>query len=171
MTSHRICLPIISAWLVAGCTSTEKPSAYSITRTTTDQTALGARHRGAVGALVEWEGANATVDLDDLVRQVKIVARHRATVRQRAVARQRAESAIRHLPPAKKQAVRSKRIRYLAVETERNAESRGRKSVMIWDVTTSDFAGDDVYDVAAPPPVGARCVFETYSADYVGAGP
>ena len=172
MLSHRFCPPIIlCVSLVAGCSSApESPSPYRITRTTTDQTLLGAKHRGAVGAVVEWDGPNATVDLGELVRQVKIVARHEATQRQREVARKRIAAAARRLPPVAEYAVKSKAVRYLAVETERNEKSQGRKSVMIWDTYTSSLVGDDVYDIAEPPPIGSRCLFDTYSANYVGDG-
>lgn len=172
MLRRRICPPIIlCAALVAGCSSSPSgPTPYRIARTTTDHTPLGAKHRGAVGAVVEWDGANATVDLDELVRQVKIVARHEATQRQREVARKRVAAVARRLPPVAEYAGKSKPARYLAVETERNEKSQGKKSVMIWDTYHSGFASDDVYDIAAPPPTGSRCMFDTYSANYVEAG-
>ena len=172
MPLRRIRLPIIlCAALVAGCSSSpENASPYRITRTTTDQTILGGKHRGAVGAIVEWDSPNATVDLNELVRQVKIVARHEATLRQREVARQRAAATYRHLPPAKKQALKSQGIRYLAVETERNEKSEGRKSVMIWDTYSSDVVGNDVYDIADAPAIGSKCRFDTYAVNYVGTG-
>lgn len=172
MHIRRLRLPIILCGaLVTGCASSpERPSPYRITRTTTDQTLLGAKHRGAVGAVVVWDGPNATVDLEALVRQVKIVARHEATVRQRTVARQRAAAATRHLPPAPRHAASHRAARYLAVETERNEKSQGKKSVMIWDTYRSSLASDDVYDIAESPAVGSTCMFDIYSANYVGAG-
>ena len=120
--------------------------------------------------MIEWDSPNATVDLNELVRQVKIVARHEATLRQREVARQRAAATYRHLPPAKKQALKHEGVRYLAVETERNEKSEGRKSVMLWDTYSSDVVGNDVYDIADAPAIGSKCRFDTYAVNYVGTG-
>ncbi len=71
----------------------------------------------------------------------------------------------------KKQAVRKKSApRYIAVDTEADARSKGAKSVMIWDTQSQQIVGNDVYDVQAVPRVGTIARFETYSAKYVGSG-
>ena len=40
---------------------------------------------------------------------------------------------------------------------------------MIWDTETREVVGNTVYDVSAPPKVGAVTRFDTYTAEYVGA--
>ena len=41
---------------------------------------------------------------------------------------------------------------------------------MIWDTQTESVAGNNVYDVQSTPSVGSTAKFDTYSAEYVGAG-
>lgn len=62
--------------------------------------------------------------------------------------------------------------RYIAVATEKNAQDApGTKAaVMIWDTQAQEIVGNNVYDVGTPPAVGSTSRFETFSAEYVGAG-
>lgn len=62
--------------------------------------------------------------------------------------------------------------RYIAVDTEKDERTapQAKKSVMIWDTQAQGIVGNNVYDVQSPPPVGSTARFETYSAQYVGAG-
>ena len=47
---------------------------------------------------------------------------------------------------------------------------KAKKAVMIWDTQTESVAGNNVYDVQSTPSVGSTAKFDTYSAEYVGAG-
>ncbi|HEV7405763.1 MAG TPA: hypothetical protein VGO11_22660 [Chthoniobacteraceae bacterium] len=62
--------------------------------------------------------------------------------------------------------------RYIAVETEKNAQDAPgtKKAVMIWDTQAQEIVGNNVYDIGTPPAVGSTSRFETFSAEYVGAG-
>lgn len=62
--------------------------------------------------------------------------------------------------------------RYIAVETEKNAQDvpGTKKAVMIWDTQSQEIVGNNVYDIGTAPAVGSNSRFETFSAEYVGAG-
>ena len=62
--------------------------------------------------------------------------------------------------------------RYIAVDTvkDKRASPRARKVVMIWDTQAETLVGNNLYDVENPPMVGATAKFETYTAEYIGAG-
>jgi len=101
-----------------------------------------------------------------------VIAKHRATERQRRLAEERARIYYRHLPPATRVALKKKRVRYIAVDTEKNEKTspKARKAVMLWDTQSESVVGNSVYDVQSPPRVGATAKFDTYSAEYVGSG-
>ena len=62
--------------------------------------------------------------------------------------------------------------RYVAVDTvkDKRASPQAKKVVMIWDTHAEALVGNNIYDVQNPPRVGETKVFETYSAEYIGAG-
>jgi hypothetical protein len=62
--------------------------------------------------------------------------------------------------------------RYVAVDTvkDKRAAPGTKKVVMIWDTHAEALVGNNIYDVQNPPRVGDTKVFETYSAEYIGAG-
>jgi len=97
-----------------------------------------------------------------------IIAKHKATERQRRIAEERARLAYQNAPPPRKAQYR--KSRYLAVDTVREKESSGAKSVMIYDTQTDQVVGNDVYDVKQSPKEGTISKFDTYSAEYVGSG-
>ncbi len=125
-----------------------------------------------------------------------IIAKHQATVRQRRIAEERARAAYRRIVAqrqaeerAEQQRAREGRPapktrgrkaqqgprpvpRYIAVETEKDERTspKAEKAVMIWDTQSQEIVGNNVYDVESTPAVGATARFETYSAEYVGAG-
>jgi hypothetical protein len=122
-----------------------------------------------------------------LVRAVVIIARYQASERQRAVANQRARIAYAKLVRRAEQAAapqstgekktgrtqpaaKKKVPRFIAVDTERDERSKGAKSIMIWDTHVQDVVGNDVFDVKTPPRPLDTAKFDTYSAQYVGAG-
>jgi hypothetical protein len=63
-----------------------------------------------------------------------------------------------------------KRSRYIAVATLREPDSKGAKSLMIFDTQTDQVVGHRVYDVKTEPKTGQFGKFETYSAEYIGTG-
>lgn len=97
-----------------------------------------------------------------------IVAKHKATERQRRYAEERARLAYENAPPPRKAAY--KKTRYIAVDTVREKDSTGAKSVMIYDTQTDQVVGNNVYDVKQSPKEGTVSKFDTYSAEYVGTG-
>jgi len=101
-----------------------------------------------------------------------VIAKHQATERQRRIAEQRARVYYGHLAPEKKMALKKKKVRYIAVDTEKNDQTspKAKKAVMIWDTQSETVVGNNVYDVQNTPSVGSTAKFETYSAEYVGSG-
>ena len=107
-----------------------------------------------------------------LVQTQTELIHHIATPRQRAVAQTRAVAYFKKLKPEKKAELKKKKIRYIAVDTEKNAETtpKAKKVIMIWDTVSESLVGKNCYDLPAPPPVGTTAKFETYAAEYVGSG-
>jgi hypothetical protein len=97
-----------------------------------------------------------------------IIAKHQATERQRRIAEERARLAYENAPPPRKTQYRKQR--YIAVDTVREKDSSGAKSVMIYDTQTEQVVGNNVYDVKQSPKEGSISKFDTYSAEYVGSG-
>lgn len=97
-----------------------------------------------------------------------VIAKHKATERQRRYAEERARLAYRNAPPPRQ--ARYRKSRYIAVDTVREQNSTGAKSVMIYDTETQQVVGNNVYDVKQPPKEGTVSKFDTYSAEYVGTG-
>ena len=79
------------------------------------------------------------------------------------------EAPVQGEAPVEKKPVKKKLPRYIAVDTEPDARSKGSKSVMIWDTQAEAIVGNNVYDVATPPRMLETVKFETYSAEYVGS--
>ena len=129
----------------------------------------------AVGGIAKAAGAsNETAVLAGMAAGaavgaiVYIVAKHRATERQRRIAEERARLAFERMSPERKRRVQ--RLRYIAVPTVREHDSTGQKSVMVFDTQNQQVAGNDVYDVKSTPQDGQVSKFDTYTAEYVGAG-
>jgi hypothetical protein len=101
-----------------------------------------------------------------------IIAKHQATERQRKIAEERARVYYAHLAPEKKEALKKKKVRYIAVDTEKNDQTspKAKKAVMVWDTQSETVTNNYVYDVQTTPAVGSTAKFDTYSAEYVGSG-
>ena len=101
-----------------------------------------------------------------------IIAKRQASERQRRIAEQRARVYYGRLSPEKKVALKKKKVRYIAVDTEKDERTspKAKKNVMIWDTQSESVVGNNVYDVQNTPSVGSTAKFDTYSAEYVGAG-
>jgi hypothetical protein len=120
-------------------------------------------------------GAGETHGFSNLARIVgtqTMLIRHKATEEQKRVAQQRAQVFYARLAPEKKVVLKKKKVRYLAVDTVRSKQAppKAKKTVMVWDTESGALASNDVYDMEAPPTVGQTAKFDTYSAEYVGAG-
>jgi len=127
------------------------------------------RDNGGVRVKLTTNGDLAEADESLLVAYVKIVAVHEATRQQRQLAADRARKIFQAMTVGH----RPRKARYLAVATQRTADSKGGKiaeSVMIWDTQTQTIVGDNVYDVSVKPAYAQVARFETYSAEYVGSG-
>ena len=100
-----------------------------------------------------------------------IIAKHQATERQRRIAEARARIYYGRLAASKKVAMKKRKVRYIAVDTEKDAKTspKAKKAVMIYDTEANSMVGDTVYDVQTPPKAGTVAKFDTYSAEYVGS--
>jgi hypothetical protein len=96
------------------------------------------------------------------------IAKHEATERQRRTAEARAHLAYQDLSPERK--ARVKKNRYIVVDTVREKDSQGAKSVMIYDTQTQQVVGSNVYDVKQSPKGGTSLQIEAYPGVYVGSG-
>jgi hypothetical protein len=99
---------------------------------------------------------------------ITIVAVHEATERQRQAAQEQFRFAQQSIEQHRTRGV--KKSRYIAVATVREPDSKGAKSLMIFDTQTDQVVGNHVYDVKTEPKTGQVGKFETYSAEYVGTG-
>jgi len=103
---------------------------------------------------------------------VYIIEKHEASERQKQIAEERARRAYANMSAKRKAQLKAKKVRYIAVDTEKNAKTspRAKKSVMVWDTEKQTIASDNVYDVKKSPSVGETAKFDRYSAEYVGSG-
>lgn len=103
---------------------------------------------------------------------VYFIAKHEATERQRQVAEMRGRQSYARMSPKRKAGLKSKKVRYIAVDTERGEKSspKAKKTVMIYDTETQRIASNNAYDVEKTPSVGTTAKIDTYSAEYVGSG-
>jgi hypothetical protein len=103
---------------------------------------------------------------------VYFIAKHEATERQRQVAEMRARKSYARMSPKRKAGLKQRKVRYIAVDTEKSAKSspKAKKTVMIYDTQTQRIASNNAYDVAKAPSVGTTAKIDTYSAEYVGSG-
>ena len=122
-----------------------------------------------LGSSAEVLGA---MDLGRMIQTQTMLIRHKATKEQIQVASVRATTFYTHLAPEKKAVLKKKKVRYIAVDTEKDDHTspKAKKAVMIWDTQSESVAGNNVYDVQSTPSVGSTAKFDTYSAEYVGSG-
>ena len=99
---------------------------------------------------------------------ITIVAVREATERQRQVAQEQGHFAQQLIEEHRTRGV--KKSRYIAVATVREPDSKGAKSVMVFDTQTDQVVGNHVLDVKTEPKTGQVGKFEAYSAEYVGTG-
>jgi len=100
------------------------------------------------------------------------IAHYEATERQREIAEMRARESYARMSAERKAAMKKKKVRYIAVDTEKGAKTspKAKKTVMIYDTQTQKVASNTAYDVEKTPAVGSTAKIDTYSAEYVGSG-
>ena len=127
--------------------------------------------RGAASGSAEGLVASASVHNVGMATVV-VIAKRQASERQRKIAEERARAFQAKLTPAKKAEMKRKKVRYIAIDTVKDARTspKAKKDVMIWDVESQQIVGNNVYDVESTPPIGQTARFETYAAEYVGTG-
>jgi hypothetical protein len=103
---------------------------------------------------------------------IYFIARYEATEHQRQVAEVRARQSYGHMSPKRKEAMKARKVRYIAVDTEKGAKTspKAKKTVMIYDTQTQKVASNTAYDVEKAPEVGSTAKIDNYSAEYVGSG-
>jgi hypothetical protein len=140
---------------------------------------FGATSGAAAGGIASASGASAGESVaigaatGAVVAAVTyVIAKHQATERQHQIAEERARRAYAEMSAKRKEQMKARKTRYIAVDTEKNEQTSAgaKKSVMIWDTQSQEVVGNNVYDVKSPPPVGSTAKFDTYSAEYVGSG-
>jgi hypothetical protein len=99
-----------------------------------------------------------------------VIAKYEATEEQKRIAQARAELYYKRLDAEQKAALQKKKVRYIAVDTEKTTQIKGQKAVMVFDTQSQELVGNDVYDVKQAPKVGQTSKFDTYTAEYVGSG-
>lgn len=102
-----------------------------------------------------------------------IISKQQATERQRKVAEQRAKLYMARLEKQEQEqaaAKKTKKPRYIAVQTEKTEKTQGKAAVMVFDTQSNEVVGNSVYDMKSTPQVGETTKFDTYTAQYVGAG-
>ena len=116
--------------------------------------------------------AEAIVTAAVIATVVLIIAQHEATERQRQVAEMRARQSYARMSAKRRADMKAKKVRYIAVDTERGQASspRAKKTVMIYDTQTQKVASNSAYDVEKTPAVGGTAKIDNYSAEYVGSG-
>src|SRR6476469_4554777 len=100
------------------------------------------------------------------------IAHYEATEHQRQIAEQRASQSYARMSAERKAAMKKKKVRYIAVDTEKGAKTspKAKKTVMIYDTQTQKVASNTAYDVEKTPAVGSTAKIDSYSAEYVGSG-
>lgn len=99
-----------------------------------------------------------------------VVAKHQASVEQQKIAEQRARLYYAQLDAEQKAEMKKKKVRYIAVDTQKDKRIEGEKAVMVFDTQNQQLVGNNVYDVKESPTVGTTAKFDTYNAQYVGTG-
>jgi hypothetical protein len=116
--------------------------------------------------------ADAAITAAVVAVTIYFIARYEATEHQRQVAEMRGRRAYAGMPEKRKQAMKAKKVRYIAVDTEKGQKTspKAKKTVMIYDTQTQKVASNNAYDVEKAPAVGSTAKIDNYSAEYVGSG-
>jgi hypothetical protein len=118
------------------------------------------------------DAAEKIVTAAVIATAIYFIAKHEASERQREVAEMRARQSYARMSQKRKANMKARKVRYIAVETERGQASspKAKKTVMIYDTQTQKVASNSAYDVEKTPSVGSTAKIDNYSAEYVGSG-
>ena len=99
-----------------------------------------------------------------------MLIRHTATELQRRIAEQNAKTYYARLGVGKKNELKKKNIRYLAVPTVRSKQtsSKAKEVLMIWDIPRESLVGEYVYELDTVPTVGEVATYDKMQAEYIG---
>src|SRR4029453_5793333 len=99
-----------------------------------------------------------------------MLIRHTATKLQQQVAAQNARTYIAKLSPEKKQQLKKKKVRYLAVPTVPGEKTspKGHEVLMIWDVPRETLANKTVYELSTSLANGTLARYDNMEAEYIG---
>jgi outer membrane lipoprotein-sorting protein len=116
--------------------------------------------------------ADAAITAAVVAVTIYFIARYEATEHQRQVAEMRGRQSYARMPEGRKVAMKKKKVRYIAVDTEKGQKTspKAKKTVMIYDTQTQKMASNTAYDVEKAPAVGSTAKIDNYSAEYVGSG-
>jgi len=108
-----------------------------------------------------------------IIETQTMLIRHTATELQRRIAAQNAKTYYAHLGPRKKNELKKKNIRYLAVPTVRSKQTspKAKEVLMIWDIPRESLVGEYVYELDTAPTVGEVANYDKMQAEYIGKGP
>lgn len=155
------------AILISGCSSGTSRRSGGSDSPSDEPSTIGIGQAARIGGAAQIASPTGEASV---IASGFIIAKYKATEIQRQIAEQRARRAYHKMPQAERQVLKAKKIRYIAVATQKDRRFAGRSAVMIWDTRTESLVGTDVYDVSTPPPVGGNAKFDTYAAQYVGDG-
>jgi len=99
-----------------------------------------------------------------------VISKYQATAEQEKIAEQRARLYYAQLDAEKKAEMKAQKVRYIAVDTQKDQRNTGEKAVMVFDTQNQQLVGNNVYDVKESPKVGTTTKFDTFNAQYVGTG-
>ena len=118
------------------------------------------------------DAARTVVTAAVIAATIYFIARYEATERQRQVAEMRARRSYAHMSAQRKAGMKSRKVRYIAVDTEKGQKTspKAKKTVMIYDTETQKIASNTAYDVEKSPSQGSTTKIDNYSAEYVGSG-
>jgi hypothetical protein len=121
------------------------------------------------GVMFAW--ADRTISR--IIETQTMFIRHTATELQRRVAAQNAKTYYAHLGPGKKNELKKKNIRYLAVPTVRSKQTspKAKEVLMVWDIPRESLVGQNVYELNTAPAVGEVASYDKVRAEYIGKGP
>jgi len=99
--------------------------------------------------------------------------RHTATELQKRIAAQNAKAYYARLGAGKKNELKKKNIRYLAVPTVRSKQTspEAKEVVMVWDILRQSLVGQNVCELKKVPRAGELGTYDKKKAEYIGKGP
>src|SRR5438067_6421077 len=154
---------------IAGSTSSEMAAPGNVFDRRPDRVPSFCEHSAQAALIFAW----ADHTTSRIIQTQTMFIRHTATELQRRVATQNAKTYYARLGAGKKNELKKKNIRYLAVPTVRSKQTspKAKEVIMIWDIPRESLAGQNVYELDSAPPVGKLATYDNLVAEYVGKPP